>query len=127
MAFSNLLNHKCDVYHNVKTSTSPGYNLPGSPKFSYPDTPDITEVPCHFEIRVGTQSISQKEPQADFDANIKLVYLNGTDIRINDKIVDIEDGFEYTAGKPRKVRNHHMFVMLTRTDEQKPIGVVKNG
>ena len=121
MAFANLLNHKCDVYHNTKTNTSPGYNLPGSPKFSYPDTPDITEAPCHFEMRVGTQSISQKEPQAVFDATIKFVYLTGTDIRINDKIVDQFDGFEYTAGKPRKVRNHHMFVMLRRTSEQEAL------
>ena len=121
MAFSNLLNHKCDVYHAVKTDTSPGYNLPGSPKFSYPETPDIADVPCHFESRVGTQSVSQKEPKAVFDANIKLVYLIGTDIRLNDKIADTYDGFEYTAGKPRKVRNHHMYVMLRRTSEQEAL------
>ena len=121
MAFSNLLNHKCNVYHVIKTNTSPGYNLPGSPKFSYPDAPDITDVPCHFEIRVGSQSVSQKEPQTIYTATLKLVYPVGVDIRFRDKIVSAEDGFEYTADIPRKVRNHHMFVMVQRTAEQEAV------
>jgi hypothetical protein len=130
MSFSAMLNHKCDVYHIVKTDKSPGYGLPSSPSFSYPETPDIQDLPCHFNIKSGgllTNSIQQTEPYAVLDGSIKLVLPFGSDIRLNDKIINRENGLEYTAGVPVNVRGHHMYVMLRRTDEQQPIGAVNYG
>jgi len=130
VAFTNLLNHKCDVYHIRKTDTSPGYNLPSSPSFSYPDEPDIKDLICHFSVKSGgllTSNVSQNEPYAILDGNQKLILPLSADVRLNDKIIDCQDGCEYTAGLPKKVRNHHKFVMLRRTDEQKPIGAVNHG
>jgi len=116
-----MLNHHCDVYHLRKTDASPGYQLPSSPSFSYPDEPDISGVRCHFGVKNGTRSIVQLEPQAIYEARIKLAYPIGIDIRLNDKIVSLEDGYEYTADNPIKVRSHHMFVWLRRTKGQEPI------
>ena len=114
MSFEAMLNHKCDIYHIKKSQSSPGYNLPGSPSFSYPDDPDIKDQPCHFCVKSGTRVIVQNEPQADYQAQIKLVLPIGTDIRLNDKIVDKTGGYEYTADIPVRVQNHHLFVMVRR-------------
>ena len=133
MSFQSMLNHKCDVYHIRNENTSPGYGLPASPSFEYGETPDLTDVPCHFNIKgsAGSRNIVQtpplSAPNANYQAKIKLVLPLGTDIRLNDKIVDKSDGCEYTADKPIPIRSHHMFVMLRRTVSQEPIGVVDNG
>ena len=77
---------------------------------------------CHFGVKSGTRIIVQNEPQADYQAKIKLYLLFGSDVRLNDKIVDVDTGYEYTAELPINVREHHMFAMLQRTTVQKPIG-----
>jgi len=120
MSFETLLDHKCDIYHMQKTSKSPGYNLPPSPSFSYPETPDISAVPCHFSTKSGV-TVIQAEPQAKYDAKIKLVLPSGTDIRLNDKIVDGNTGYEYTAEIPRGVREHHIAVLLHRSSKQEAL------
>jgi hypothetical protein len=114
--------HTCDVYHIVREDTSPGYSLPGSPKFSYPDGPDITGQTCSFNTKGGSRTVTQREPQANFESRVKLVYPLGVDIRLNDKIVDLSNGVEYIAEVPRNIRDHHMFVMCRRTTAQEPIG-----
>ena len=123
MSFEAMLNHKCDVYHIRKADMSPGYNLPGSPQFSYPDMPDIEGLQCHFNIRTGSQTrvVIQNAPEADYQAKIKLVVPLSADIRLNDKIVDIDTGYEYTAEIPIRVRDHHKFVMVHRTAAQEPL------
>lgn len=116
MSFEAMLNHKCDVYHVQRTDTSPGYNLPSSPSFSYPYTPDIVDLQCHFGVRNGTRTIIQNEPQAYYEARIKLTVPLETDIRLNDKIIDKSNGYEYTADIPVGIRGHHMIVWLHRKD-----------
>jgi hypothetical protein len=116
-----MLNHKCDVYHIHRSNASPGYNLPSSPSFSYSDVPDIAELTCHFNVKSGALSIVQVEPQANYEAKIKLVVPLGTDIRLNDKIVNCETGYEYTADIPVKIRNHHMYVMIRRIASQEAL------
>ena len=51
MAIEDFFDHRCSIYHTQQESTSPGYGLPGSPKFKYPKQPDLEEVPCHFGVR----------------------------------------------------------------------------
>ena len=43
----------------------------------------------------------------------------GTDGRMNDKIVACATGLEYTAEKPIKVRDHHLFVYVKKIDEER--------
>uniref|UniRef100_A0AAU8AZW8 Element PBSX protein xkdH n=1 Tax=Dulem virus 37 TaxID=3145755 RepID=A0AAU8AZW8_9CAUD len=121
MSFESMLNHKCDVYHIQKSEASPGYGLAASPAFSYPDEPDIADLQCHFGVKSGTRLVVQLTPQAEYQAKIKLVVPLGTDIRLNDKIVDKQTGYEYTADIPVQVRSHHLFVMLSRKSAQEPL------
>jgi hypothetical protein len=119
-----MLNHKCDIYHTQRQDVSPGYGLPASPLFSYPETPDIEGAVCHFNIKSGSRIIVQNEPGADYEAKIKLVLPLETDVRLNDKIVDCDSGYEYTADIPVRIRDHHQYVMVRRTAAQKRISGV---
>ncbi len=112
-------NHTCDIYHIKAHSDSPGYGLPDSMgKYSYDETPDIETVKCHFGVKSANIVINQQEPRNMLDARIKLTLPIGTDIRINDKVVNCDTGFEYTAEQPINVRDHHLFVYIKRLDNQ---------
>ena len=121
MSFSELLNHTCDIYHIVGEDKSPGFGLPGSPSFSYPAEADATAVPCHFGVKSGTLTVEQAEPQAKLAAKMKLTLPIGTDVRLNDKVIDCATGYVYTAEIPRRIREHHIYVMLRRTSAQEAL------
>ncbi|MDR1408850.1 MAG: YqbH/XkdH family protein [Oscillospiraceae bacterium] len=123
MSLETLLDHKCNIYHIVETQTSPGYGLATSASFSYPENPDLQQVPCHFAVRSADAgaTLIQHEPQNDLTWRTKLVLPLGTDIRRNDKVVSLDTGLEYTAEQPRNIRNHHLFVYVQRLKEQKPL------
>ena len=53
------------------------------------------------------------------DAKIKLTLPIGTDVRLNDKIVDCATGQEYTAEQPVNVRSHHLFVYIKKIEEER--------
>ena len=53
------------------------------------------------------------------DAKIKLTLPAGTDVRLNDKIIDCNTGFEYTAEQPRNIRGHHIFVYVKMIGEER--------
>ncbi len=55
------------------------------------------------------------------DARIKLVLPIGTDIRLNDRIVNCDTGYEYTAEIPQNIQNHHIYVYIKRTERQRPL------
>lgn len=109
-----FFDHKCNIFHVQKETASPGYNLPGSPSFSYGSVPDISEHDCHFGVRNGDLRTSQQQPQNDLNARLKLTLPTGTDIRLNDKVVDCSTGFAYTAEVPRNIRGHHIIVYIKR-------------
>lgn len=121
MSFETLLDHTCDIYHIQKSEASPGFNLPSSPSFHYAKEPDLAAVPCHFGVKSSTAVIVQADPQANYEAKIKLSLPAGTDVRLNDKIVDRASGYEYTAEIPRNIRGHHIAVTIRRTGRQEPL------
>lgn len=121
MAIEDFFDHHCDIYHILRSDKSPGYGLPSSPSFSYPDFPSLQRVPCHFGVKSAAVTIVQTEPNANYEAKIKLTLPAGTDIRLNDKIVDCDTGYEYTADIPRNIRGHHTAVSLQRKERQKPL------
>lgn len=118
MSFEAMLNHKCDVYHVRKAEKSPGYGLASSTTFSYPDEPDIEDLQCHFGVKSQSVTVTQTAPANIMDAKIKLTLPKGTDVRLNDKIVDCDTGLEYTAEQPRNIRGHHLFVYIKMVGEQ---------
>lgn len=121
MSLEKLLDHKCDIYHIRKEGKSPGYGLVASPSFNYQDEPDIKEQACHFGVKSAAVTVTQTAPANLMDAKIKLTIPIGTDVRLNDKIVNCGTGLEYTAEQPVNVRNHHMFVYLKKVEGQKAL------
>ena len=118
MAWEDFLNHTCDLYHVVSTDTTPGYGLPGTPKHSYANVPDLVDVPCHFKqgsSGVVGNTIKQELPQKDYNARLKVVFPAGTDVRLNDKVVDHRTGMVYYAEIPRTIYGqHHVYVWVNR-------------
>lgn len=118
---ADFFDHKCNIHHLQGEAKSPGFNLPSSPAFSYSDAPDEAEIPCHFAVKSATVTVTQNEPANLLEAKIKLTLPAGTDIRLNDRIVWLDNGTEYTAELPRNIRNHHVFAYVKRTDAQKAL------
>ncbi len=121
MGLENLLNHSCNIYHIQEGKASPGYGLAAAPSFSYPEKADISEQECHFGVKSQSVTVTQTAPANLMDAKIKLTLPIGTEVRLNDKIVDCATGLEYTAEQPVNVRGHHLFVYIKRTGGQKPL------
>lgn len=121
MSLEALLDHSCDIYHILEGEKSPGYALPASPSFSYPKEPNISGLRCHFGVRSQSVTVTQTQPANIMDAKIKLTLPAGTDIRLNDKIVDCDTGLEYTAEQPRDIRGHHKFVYIKKNGGQRQL------
>ena len=121
MSLENLLDHKCDIYHLKKSKSTVGYGLPDTVSFDYGDIPDLKNIICHFGVESLDSSVEQKNPQNVLTERIKLTLPIGTDVRINDKVVDCETELEYTAERPRNIRGHHIFVYIKRTKEQEAL------
>ncbi len=121
MSLEALLNHTCDIYHIRKEGKSPGYGLAASPSFEYPEEPDIEGQSCHFSVKLHNATITQTAPANLMDAKLKLTLPIGTDVRLNDKIVNCENGLEYTAEQPVPIRDHHIIVYIKREEAQKPL------
>lgn len=116
-----FFDHKCDIYHLRETETTEDYGLPGKPAFSYPEQPDEAGVACHFGIKNQRVIVVQQEPQQDLDARIKLTLPAGTDVRLNDRIISKETGYEYRAEVPRDIRGNHIFVYVNRQEGTKAL------
>lgn len=122
MAIEDFFNHTCNIYHITSDEKSPGYGLPGTPSYSYPLTPSLSGVSCHFSVANATSvSLVQNEPQADYNARVKVAFPIGTDIKLNDRIVHLETGLEYLVEIPNNIRNHHIAVFATRNKKLAPL------
>ena len=112
MSFESLLDQKCAIYHLVKGTKDLGFGIKGG-KFSYPDKPDIEEVPCHFNVD-DNDTLEQTEDANEYTVVGKLNLPYGTDVRVNDKIVNLDNGLTYYAEVPRNIRDHHVIVNVQR-------------
>ncbi|MCD8206692.1 MAG: YqbH/XkdH family protein [Bacteroidales bacterium] len=121
MSLEALLDHHCDIYHIRMEQVTPGYGLPESPIFHYADEPDEAGVTCHFGVKSASMSVNQDAPANMFDERTKLTLPLGTDIRINDKIIDCDTGLVYTAEHPVNIRQHHLFVYIHRIERQREL------
>ena len=121
MAIEDFFDHTCNIFHLRSEGVSPGYSLPVSSQFKYDPTPDLAGVACHFHVKGFSPSFKEQSPHTDMDGSEKLSLPVGTDVRINDKIVDLTTGVEYTAGVPRNIRDHHIAVQLHRTTAQRAL------
>lgn len=118
MSFEELLNNKCDIYHMKKSESDKGFGIKGA-SYNYSDKPDLSSVPCHFNVGDDSASMQQTEDANEYTAVGKLQLPLGTEVYVNDKIVDLENGLSYTAEIPRNIRNHHMIVTIQRKGKVK--------
>ncbi len=112
MPFENLLDHKCAIYHMKKDGKNLGYGITEE-AFSYPAEPDEADIPCHFNVS-DTGTLNQTEDANEYTVVGKLNLPCGTDVRVNDKIIDLCSGISYYAEVPRNIRDHHIIVQVQR-------------
>ena len=91
MAIENFFDHTCNIFHLRSEGKSPGFGLPAAPEFKYDADPDLAGVACHFHVKGFSPSFKEQSPHTDMDGSEKLSLPAGTDVRINDKIVDLTD------------------------------------
>lgn len=122
MSIETLFDHTCDISHVVESQASPGYGLPTAPIFVYPAHADESNIPCHFNIKGYSPSLIQNEPENRLTDRVKLNLPIGTDIRLHDKVTDLNTGLSYTAvSPPRDIRGNHIIVYVERTRTQIPL------
>lgn len=117
--FEDFLNHSCEVYHLTETPGGVTYGIPGAETesiFSYPQSPDIESVACHFQVKASPIQIIAGEPDTEAQGRVKIAFPFGTDIRINDKIKSHETGLSYIAELPRAVHGDHHLVVYARRE-----------
>ena len=124
MAFEDLLDHRCDIYHMVKGEKDMGFAIKQT-GFSYPKVPDVEDVACHFNVNANAE-LTQTESANEFIYSGKLQLPAGTDVRVNDKVVDKNTGLAYTAEMPHNIRDHHIMVNIQRKGTVKEIYFVGN-
>ena len=112
MAIEDFFEQRCSIYHLEKIVVDMGYGIT-SIKYGYPEVPNIENVPCHFNVEASA-SLNQTEVANEYLYTGKLQLPVGTDVRVNDKIIESSTGLEYYAQVPRTVRNHHTIVMVQR-------------
>lgn len=117
MGYEDLLDHKCAIYHMKEETVSKGYGI-NAKTFVYDDAPDLTDIPCHFNVG-DTGNIEQSEDANEYIVVGKLNLPCGTEVYVNDKIVDLGNGISYTAEIPKNIRNHHMIVNVQRKGKVK--------
>lgn len=120
--YADFLTDRCDIYHLRTDGAEPGYGLPAQPGTAYPDEPDEADVPCHFNRGELWEGLYGSDPRRVYPGAAKLQLPLGTDVRVNDRIVDRANGLEYTASVPRIVgRNHHIAVKISRLPMQEAL------
>lgn len=112
MSIESLLDGKCDIYHMQKKDKGMGYGIK-THAFNYPKEPDEKNVDCHFNVNASA-NLTQTEAGNEYISIGKLQLPIGTDIRVNDKVVDRSNGLIYTAELPRNIREHHIAVTIQR-------------
>ena len=82
---------------------------------------DVVEkgaVKNNFKRRVkednANAELTQTESANEFIYSGKLQLPAGTDVRVNDKVVDKNTGLAYTAEMPHNIRDHHIMVNIQR-------------
>lgn len=118
MAIEDFFIHSCNIYHlkYEKDGIDLGYGIK-SDKYTYSNDADIKDVSCHFSYKTLEQ-FAHNTPHPSFTGRVKLALPVGTDIRLNDKVVNNLTGLEYIAEMPHQIRKNHIIVYLMRTDEE---------
>lgn len=116
MSYKSLLTDKCDIYHlKNEDSDKPTFGVPVEDmqkRQYYSDEPDIKDAHCYFTE--NNQTVVQAEPNKVITEVYDVHFLRSINIHIGDKV--LWEGNEYTARKPRLIKNHHIEVVVYRSE-----------
>lgn len=115
MSINNLFDHSCNIYHQIIQEKELEYGLKSSNVYTYENEVSEKYIPCHFK-NINDQRITQKEAfYASYD-DIKVILPFGTNVVLNDKIVNAQTNEQYIAGFPINYRNSHIIVRLRKIE-----------
>ncbi|MFB7351969.1 DUF3599 family protein [Bacillus thuringiensis] len=99
MSLQGMFIHECDIYH-LQKETKPGkYGQPGEEVYSYKDIPDKAEQSCYFVATAAPDTIQSSPNQLNTE-QIKVLFIPGTDVRHNDKVVKKNTNVTYYIRNP---------------------------
>ncbi|MEN1969019.1 DUF3599 family protein [Lentibacillus sp. N15] len=116
MSYKKLLTDRCDIYHlQAEDTENPTFGVPVEDmqrNHYFPDAPDHKDVHSYFVE--NNQTVVQAEPNQVITEVYDVHFLKSTDIRLGDKVV--WGGIVYKARKPRLIKNHHIEVVVYRSE-----------
>ena len=119
MGIGLFFRHTCNVFSSISTPIPPSYGLKISDtSISYNDSPEMNNCPCFFGSSNTAPKITFSEPINTYDGHDEVSLPVGTNIKKGDKIVDLRNNIEYTAGFPEDIRGKYISVPLYRKAEQ---------
>lgn len=116
MSFKKLLTDRCDIYHlESRESTKSNYGVPiedMQKEYYYPEVADHENVRSYFTE--NNQTVIQSDPNKVITEIYDVRFLKSANIQFGDKI--IWKDVVYTARRPRLIRNHHIEVVVYRSE-----------
>ncbi|MGX5627337.1 DUF3599 family protein [Bacillus cereus] len=107
MSLQEMMVHECDIYH-LQKETKPGkYGQPGEEVYSYSDTPDIAGQSCYFaeNVAIARPNAIQSAPNQLNEQHTRVLFMPGTDIKHNDKVIKKNTNVVYYIRNPFPVVN----------------------
>lgn len=117
MAFEDFLKDKCSIYRLSKQEKDKGFGQKEE-IYEYSDVATYDDVSCHFLTNSKSVNTAQQEPNSKMFINGFVTLLQGQDVKINDKIINKENGVEYTVKFINSINGHHKKVEIFRKDLQ---------
>ncbi|MGX5574117.1 DUF3599 family protein [Bacillus toyonensis] len=102
MSLQGMFVHQCDIYHLQKTEQPGKYGQPGETIYSYNEIPEIAGQSCYFAENVATArpDTIQSAPNQLNTEGIRVLFMPGTDIKHNDKVVKKNTNVTYYIRNP---------------------------
>ncbi|AJH60161.1 DUF3599 family protein (plasmid) [Bacillus cereus] len=102
MSLQGMFVHECDIYHLQKKEQPGKYGQPGETVYSYNETPNIVGQSCYFAENVATAAPDtiQSLPNQLNTEQIKVLFIPGTDVRHNDKVIKRNTNITYYIRNP---------------------------
>lgn len=113
--FEDYMNHTCNIFHLKGEKIKIGYGIKATDTKSADVESSESGVKCHFHLKMNNYlRVSQKEPHAVVEGDVKISFPPGTDIRQNDIVEDCRNGIKFRAGIPKEVHGgHHIIVTVS--------------
>lgn len=102
MSLQGMFVHECDIYHLQKEQKLGSYGQPGEWVYSYKETPDIADQNCYFVENDATDALTtiQSAPNQLNNEQIKVLFMPGTDVKHNDKVIKKNTNVTYYIRNP---------------------------